>query len=1084
MTQVQGFRLSPQQRHVWRQQADSRAFRSQAAVSIEGELQAEALRDAVARVAARHDVLHTSFRRSPGIRFPIQVIGQGAPPQWQTLDLSDQDEAAQRAKVDELFRQAARRPFDLERGPLVHASLLTLGPRRHVLLLGLPALCADRRTLSLLLRELAAACAHGTGGADGAGSADGEEEPVQYIQFSEWQNELLESDESRAGREFWQGQDLSPVFKLQLPGETAAKGGFAPEALALDLGGGAAARLDEAAAKLGASPRDVLFAAWQVLVWRLAGGHDVGSGLLLDGREHEELAAAVGLFDRFLPLRLALSPRLPFAEAVARTAAAVAEAADYQSFYAGEGDAEAGIPACFEYEEAEAPVQAGGLSFSFLRRFSCGERYKACLSVWRGADGLAAELLYDPRALPAELAAALAERFRGLLETVLADPRTAAGEVEILTGDERRRLIVELNRTAAETPGEPVHRLFERQAAKSPESAAVQLGDSRLTYAELEESANRLARHLISLGAGPDRLVAVYADRSPEMVVALLAALKTGGAYLPLDTAYPPERLAFMLDDARPVAVLTQSQHRERLPDAAGAVLCLDTDAGRFAGEDAAPPTGGAALDNLAYVIYTSGSTGRPKGVMVPHGGLVNYLAWAVREYRVEEGMAVPVHSPIGFDLTVTSLLAPLVTGGTVLLLAEERGVEGLGEALRGGPYSLLKVTPAHLALLGQGSETELEGKVGALIVGGETLLGEYLAPWRERAPSTRIFNEYGPTETVVGCTAYELPPGAELKGPVPIGRPVANTAVYLLDASSQPVPFGVPGELYVGGAGVTRGYLGRPDLTAERFVPDPFGGVPGARLYRTGDQARWKPGGDLEFLGRNDHQVKIRGFRLELGEIESVLASHPGVREAVVLAREDTPGERRLVAYMVTEPDAAPNVDELRLFLGAQLPDYMVPAIYLKLPALPLTPNGKVDRAMLPPPSSQRPDLEKEYVAPRTPLEEQLAEVWSEVLGIRQVGVFDSFFALGGDSIRSVRAVALLKEKGLQVAVEDLFRHQTIAELTAFLEQGDIPDPHGVDKEDEELARLVAELEGLSEEEAQARLREQVGVGGSEGEA
>ncbi|HVR96678.1 MAG TPA: amino acid adenylation domain-containing protein, partial [Thermoanaerobaculia bacterium] len=557
----------------------------------------------------------------------------------------------------------------------------------------------------------------------------------------------------------------------------------------------------------------------------------------------------------------------------------------------------------------------------------------------------------------------------------------------------------------------------------------------------------------------------------------LLGVLKAGGAYLPLDSTYPRERLAFMAADSGVQIVLSQSKLAELLPDVERTVF-LDTDWDRIAAQEGPDSETLASPDNLSYIIYTSGSTGRPKGVMVPHRGVVNYLSWAAGAYGAATGEGAPLHSPLGFDLTVTSLFLPLLAGNSVKLVPEDRGADALANMLRSQTgFTLLKVTPAHLALLGQTlAHDDLAGRVGTLILGGEALLGENVAPWRERLAGTSVINEYGPTEATVGCCVYEVPAEGALAGSVPIGKPIANTRLLLLDAGLRPVPEGVPGELYIGGDGLARGYLGRPDLTAERFVPDPFAGretpaPAGSRLYKTGDLARLLPDGNLDFLGRNDHQVKVRGVRIELGEVEAALAAHPAVRETAVMAREDTPGDRRLVAYFTTAAGQPLTIDELRRFLTSRLPDAMLPAVFVPLPALPLTANGKLDRAALPAPSSQRPDLEREYVAPRTPQEEMLAEVWAEVLGIDKVGVLDSFFALGGDSIRSVRVVALAKERGMDLTVEQLFRYQTIESLI----QGIGGDSLGIGDEDEDLARLVAELETLSEEEAQQRLRQQI---------
>jgi amino acid adenylation domain-containing protein len=1086
---TQGFRLSPQQRHIWRLQADSRAFRTQCAVLIEGEVDAEALRQALTAAAARHEVLRTAFRRSPGVRFPLQVIPEGGPaPQWQTADLTSKPAEEQPAALDELFRQAARRPFDVERGPLVHATLValgpTIGPPRRALLLGAPALCADRASLRQLLAETVALY--------GGGAPSEDEETVQYTQVSDWQNELLASDESAPGRDFWRGQDQPVLRSLRLPGEGRVGGGFAPEAIEIPVEPSTAARIDVLAVTTGTTAASVLLAAWQALLARLSGEAreiEVAPGVVLDGRLQEDFRTAVGPFARCAPLPVRVDPALPFRDLLGRVHQAWTESIDWQDCFApDEGDrAVAGVTAAFELDRiaaGEGRWSARGAAFSLLRQSSCCERFKLGLTATWLEEKLGLELWHDTRIFTAEAAAAVAERFRRLLDSLLAAPDTAVGEADILTPGERERLIVERNRTAAPFPAERcVHRLIEEQAARTPDAVAVELGEERLTYAELNRRANRVARWLLASGNGPGALIGVCMERAPEMVVAIFGALKAGAAYLPLDSAYPPERLAFMIADAGVSTLIAQERV---LPSLVGAVpperiLCLDTQQDRLAGLGGADLPEEPPAESLAYVIYTSGSTGRPKGVMVPHRALLNYLSWAKDAYGLAAGQGTPLHSPIGFDLTVSSLFLPLLSGGSVVLVPDDRGVEALAALLRErSGLGLLKMTPAHLALLGQAlAGTDLASRVGTVVLGGEGLFGEAVAPWRERAGSTTIVNEYGPTEATVGCCVYRLPASGELAGPVPIGRPIANTRLYVLDAASRPAPEGVAGELFIAGASLALGYLGRPDLTAERFLPDPFAaeageaGEPGARVYRTGDLARWLPQGDLEYVGRNDHQVKVRGVRIELGEIESVLAGHPGVREAAVAAREDTPGDRRLVAYVVPGQEPAPNVDELRRFLAERLPDTMVPSAFVTLPSLPLTVHGKLDRAALPAPGSRRPDLEREYVEPRTPLEETLAEIWREVLGLDKVGVLDSFFALGGDSIRSVRVVALAQEKGIELSVEQLFRRQTIAALAE--DAGAAAPAAG----DDDLARLVAELEDLSEDEVEARLREQMGVQG-----
>ncbi|MBV9110968.1 MAG: amino acid adenylation domain-containing protein, partial [Gemmatimonadetes bacterium] len=545
---------------------------------------------------------------------------------------------------------------------------------------------------------------------------------------------------------------------------------------------------------------------------------------------------------------------------------------------------------------------------------------------------------------------------------------------------------------------------------------------------------------LRALGVGPETRVAIALERGMEMAIAVLAVLKAGGAYVPLDPAYPAARLAWMLGDSAAAVLVTRDALRSALPADGVAIVRVDGDAEAVAAEpDETPETSLSPL-NLAYVVYTSGSTGRPKGVGVTHGGLANYLAWAAEAYGAGEGTGAPVHSSLSFDLTVTSLFLPLLAGTAVTLVPEAAGVDGLAEALRaGGDFTLVKLTPAHLELLArQLAPEEMAGRARTLVVGGEQLPAQAVAPWHRHAPETVVVNEYGPTETVVGCCVFrstaDTAPDA---GAVPIGRPIANTAVYVLDAHGEPLPAGVPGELYVGGAGVARGYLGRPALTAARFVPDPFAAAPGARMYRTGDRVRWtavRAGEDagtfaLRFLGRLDAQAKVRGFRVEPGEVEAALRGMAGVRDCAVVVREDAPGERRLVAYVAGDAETAALRDGLR----RTLPEHLVPSAFVALERIPLTTNGKLDRAALPAPEAADG---AGSIAPRTPAEEVLAAIWAEVLGAGHVGVDESFFDLGGHSLLAIRVVARVREAfGVELPVRAVFEGPTVSALAARVE-------------------------------------------------
>jgi amino acid adenylation domain-containing protein len=584
-----------------------------------------------------------------------------------------------------------------------------------------------------------------------------------------------------------------------------------------------------------------------------------------------------------------------------------------------------------------------------------------------------------------------------------------------------------------------VHRWIEARAARAPDTVALICSGESLTYGELNARANRLARRLRALFVGPEVLVGICITRSLDMVAALLAVLKAGGAYVPLDPAYPPGRLAFMLKDASVPVLLTQSDLLGHLPAASAKVIALDVDRDWIEEADDGDLPGGAGLDNLAYVIYTSGSTGRPKGAMIHHRGLANYLAWATRAYAVHQGEGAPVHSSVAFDLTVTSLWAPLVAGRGVDLLDEDLGVEQLTAAFRDPRnYSLVKITPAHLRALGdQLGPAAAPGRTRAFVIGGEQLTAEHVAFWREHAPETSLINEYGPTETVVGCCVYRVPRDSSTSGPIPIGRPIANMRLYVMDRWLEPVAVGVTGELYIGGPGVARGYLRRPGLTAERFVPDPFGLEPGGRLYRTGDLARWRSDGNLEYLGRADRQVKIRGFRIEPAEIEEAVLRHEAVREAVVMAREDSADDRRLLAYLTIVPGrTAPADSELRRFLRDLVPEPMIPSAFVVLETLPLSPNGKVDQAALPAPEADRSRADAAWIGPRGPIEEEVASVWGAVLGEERIGAHENFFDLGGHSLLATQVVSRLRDVlDVEIPLRALFDAPTVAGLAERIE-------------------------------------------------
>jgi amino acid adenylation domain-containing protein/non-ribosomal peptide synthase protein (TIGR01720 family) len=1013
--ELEGYRLSPQQQRLWLLRGGSPAFQGRIAIAIAGALDPARLKRAVERVVSRHEILRTAFRGLPGMDLPLQVISPAAAFDWQERVAQGEGEL----------------DLDIAGGSQPRFSLLRSGASAHLLVADVTSLAADARSLLLLAEEIAAAYGEPE-------ERDEPDEPLQYCQFAEWQHQLLAGEVGEAGTAFWRRAGLAPDAPLPFVEVSADGRPFAPLALELPVAALVRERIAAAAASLGATVPLFVFAGFQALLFRLTRQTPLSVGFTVDGRQDEDLERALGLFAESLPVPLTANGDTRFSALLEGAVEALEEAREHaESFVL--------LPATFAYlfEElalpAEAGIAAGGLVFTPAPPWSVCEPFTLKLTCRHAPGALALALAYDSRRLDPGYAGRLGERLLALLghaADIARNPEATLDELALLGPEERGELAADGQGASPAAPPLSFLAGFAAAAARDPHRPAVELGDASqagLAYGELDRRSDRLAERLRGLGAGPEVVVGICAERGLDLVVGLLGIVKSGAAYLPLEPSFPDERLAFLLADAGAAIVVTQSALAPRLGESLPTVL-LDLEP--FDGEPAAASP--AYLpEGLAYLIYTSGSTGRPKGVMVTHGGLANYLGWAARAYEMEGGEGSLFHTSIAFDLTVTSVLAPLAVGQKVIVVPEAGGPTALATALKASAdRTVVKLSPAHLRLLARQLDvTEASGRARAFVIGGEALWGSDTAFWSEVAPDTRLINEYGPTETVVGCAVYELPPDFRSAGAVPIGRPIANTRIHLLDAALGPIPAGVTGELYVGGPGVARGYLGRPDLTAEKFVPDPFAPRPGERLYRTGDVARRRFDGEMEFQGRADGQVKIRGYRVEPGEIEALLLSHPAVAEAAVLARDDGTGERRLVAYVAPAPESRLTGGELRQLCREKLPEFMVPQAVVLLPALPLTAHGKIDRKALPEPDRSRDsDADGLRLAPRTPEEEILAGVFCQVLRLDDVGADENFFSLGGDSIRSIEIVALARERGLAFTVDDLFRLPTLRQLAVEL--------------------------------------------------
>jgi len=1061
---VEGFRLSPQQRRLW--SVSDRGMRPWArawcALMLEGELSTESLRRAVERVVARHEILRTTFQRHSGSSL-FQVVVDDVETAWRLIEAPQAPGADPEAAAQELVRQEAATPFDFARGPLLRLRLSRLSSSRHLLLFTVPALCADRKGLYNVARELAAEY---TGKARG----EGREGTIQYADFSEWQNELLESDDGPAqtARNHWRGKFLAtgslPFERMEDVPSGVARSEF-------DLNGELLATIEARCRTEGFSPGDFLLTCWQALLWRTTGETEVLVRHVHDGRKLDDLKEAVGLFARALPLGSSFEDNPSFDEAARRTAQARAQNEEWQEYFGKKEDFEAisggrNRSPAFEFFERPGLPDSGGVSFRILADFSRVDDAPLWLDCARESDRVRISCSVDPESLTPRAGDRLLAHLEPLIAAAAKNPRARTGELPILTARERRRLLIDLNRTAAPFPrSRCIHELIEEQVSRAPGAVALVFGEERLTYGELNDRANELAWRLIERGVDRDVRVGLALDRSADGIVTLFAILKAGGAYVPLNPRHPAARLALQLAQSGSRIVITETKWLEKFADFSGATICLDREQDCPAPRKTRNPERRADPADLAYVTYTSGSTGIPKGVAVRHESLVNYSHFVVQDLIgidpiVDRPLAFATVSTISADLGNTSIFPSLISGGCLHVVGYETAIEGnrFAEYVSRNPIDVLKIVPSHLAaLLSSGGGRDLLPR-RFLIMGGEALPWDLVDRILGLGGSCQIINHYGPTETTVGSLVFRIPPG-QTRGPsrtVPIGRPIANTQVYVHDAANEPVPIGVPGELSIGGVGLAQGYCNQPAETAAKFVPHPYSEEPEARLYRTGDRGRYLADGNVEFLGRSDDQVKIRGFRIEPGEVQTVLAAHPGVGESFVLTREDSPAEPRLIAYVVAGRNAAVSSEELRGWAREQLPDYMVPAAFVLMKALPLTPNGKVDRRALPSPEEARP--ERAYTAPGTPVEGVVAAIWSEVLRIERVGVDDNFFELGGNSLLVTQAVWRMRRAfERELPIGWLFELPTVAQLAARIEEA----------QHEEISHILDELERLPDEEA-----------------
>jgi len=1069
---------------------ESVAYNIAQLVRVRSPLVEDKARLALSRLAERHPVLRTTFAEVDGK--PVQRVHRRLNPELEFVDAANWDDAQIRKQLEE----ATFRPFNLETGPLLRITVLRRADDDYLLHMVIHHIIADMWSLALILNDLPALY-----GEVLTGEPSGLKPPRRtYEEHVYAEAEMLAGPKGEALWAFWSKQLAGDRAVLELPTDRPRppvrtdKGGAAYARLGVEQ----ADRLRKIARDAGTTLHDLMLAAFHVLLHRYSGQDDIIVGLPKAARTRDT-ARTLGYFVNTIPLRANLSGNPTFTAFLAQVSDTVKQCFAHDAFpfslmverlqpertinvspifqvaFAWQKTTRLVDPekiASFALGEEGAGVQMGPMLVESAVMPFRTSPFDMTLWIAEAGDDLGATLEYSHDLFEHETASRMLGHYEQLLKGIAENADRPISDLPLLTERERRQILVEWNET--ESVCEPfkfAHVLFEEQAARTPDAVAVVLGDEQVTYAELNRRANQLAHALKTRGVEPGVLVGVGMERSIDMVVGLLGVLKAGGVYLPLDPAYPAERIAFMLEDAGAPILLTQAALADLAPAFKGQVLRLDTDRATIEREPTSNPVVNLSPDDPAYVIYTSGSTGQPKGVVISQESLTNHCRDMQRAYDLTAEDRVLQFASINFDPSLEQILPTLFAGARLVLRGQDLWTpQAFGEFVAESGLTVINLPPSYwhqvVTAWANAGESLPANRLRLVIIGGDVLQPETIRLWWQTPMKrVRLLNAYGPTETTITSTTFDVTAYGEKAlslRRVPIGRPTPGRRLYVLDRYGKPVPVGVPGELYIGGPRVALSYLYRPKLTAEKFLPDLFSGEPGARMYRTGDLVRYLPDGNLEFLGRMDHQVKVRGFRVELGEIEAVLSAHPRVREAVVAVREDAPGDRQLVAYIVPVRGAQLMGDDLREYLLAKLPAYMVPAAFVTLDELPLGPSGKVDRRALPVPNGNHHWAQQKFVAPRTPLERELAQMWADVLGVEKVGIHTSFFDLGGHSLLATQLIARVEECfHIDLPVRRLFERPTVAGLAEVITQR-----MAEDEADDELEALLRELEALPEEE------------------
>ena len=1076
------FPLSYAQQRMWfleQLEPGTPLYNNPAAVMLTGQLDIAAMQKTLDEMSRRHEVLRTTFASEKGK--PVQIIHPELKLNLEQLDLSELPPEEREKELKEAADKAAQHPFDLGKGPLLRTVLIRLDEQKHVLLLTMHHIISDAWTLTIFIREVAQLYEAFSQGKN----IKLPPLPIQYADFARWQHDWLKGRIVEEQIAYWKANLSAGASAIDLPADHSRPKyqTFNGDVVTFTIDENTTKKLEKQSQQHDVTLFMTLLAALDVILSRYSGETDISVGTPIAGRNRTETEFLMGVFVNTLVMRVDLSDDPTFAELLHRVKDVALGAYSHQDV-PFEMIVEALKPqrdmsrtpffqTMFVLQNAPAqPLKLSNIDIEPLELHTPTAKFDLTLVLEPNEKGMDGQIVYNTNLFEKETITRFVGHLLSILTEISDQTEQRISTINLLTDSEKKQLAEWSHPKASSKPGNEkfVHELFADQAARTPDRLIV-CNDDSMTYHELDERSNRLAGFLVANGVKPEQIVGLFMERSLDLLVGLMAILKSGGVYLPLDPDFPRDRIAFMLHDAGSSIILSTSKAAEMLPENTAQLVCVDSEWEKIQESNKTAPNVTLHPQNSAYIIYTSGSTGKPKGVLIPHGEIAEHSLGMKDFYELTEHDRVLQFASTNFDASLEQIFPTLMAGAELVLRGKQVwSPEELIDVVKQHQLTVVNLPTAYwtqfMQTWAKTMDAEAEQPIRLLIVGGDLLTTDSIGPWCDSSlGKARLLNAYGPTEATITSTIFDISASdhAHLeRGAIPIGRGVLARSLYILDKKGNPVPVGIPGELVIGGFALARGYLNRPDITAEKFVPDPFSKEPGARFYRTGDLVRYRPGGNIQFLGRIDDQVKIRGYRIELGEIESNLIRFKGLSDVAVIAKSDSQNNKQLVAYYVPENGLHPTINELRDFLMNDLPDYMIPTAFVELESFPMTQTGKIDRRALPDPDQFRPLLVTKYVAPRTKTEKRLAEIVAEVLKIKQVGVFDNFFELGGHSMLGTQVISQLREEfHVDLPLRALFENPTVEGIARA-----ITEELAAGQDESELEAMLDELDGMSDEE------------------